>query len=73
MISTQDLYKEIGIADELIKSDKVSEVDKTRIKLATINLKLLHNVRTNMVRMMEHFKIEKVKPKRSDEATQSEK
>lgn len=73
MISTQDLYKEIGIADELLKNDKVSEVDKVKIKLATLELKLLHNVRTNMVRMMDHFKIEKVKPKRSDEESKSEK
>ena len=69
MISTVDLYKEIKKYDDLIKQpEKIGDDDYRRamIKVSLLNVKLLHNIRTNMVKVMEKFGIEKVKPKEKD-------
>lgn len=69
MISTPDLYKEINEVLDLIKKDEITEVEnyKASLKLQTLNLKLLHNIRTNTVLVMKKFGIETVKPKRNNE------
>ncbi len=81
MISTQDLYKEIEKYDDLIGDGKIKDpkkvvsdddFKKAVIKLATLELKLLHNIRTNTVKVMEKFNIAKVKPKKTDESKPSE-
>jgi len=71
MISTVDLYKEIGIYEKMIEQKDISDVDfkKATIKIGLLQTKLLHNFRTNSVRVMEHFKIEKVKPQQRREGT----
>ncbi len=69
MISTVDLYKEIKKYEDLIKQpEKISDDDYRRamIKVAILNTKLLHNIRTNMVKTMEKMGVEKVKPKDKD-------
>jgi hypothetical protein len=62
MISQRDLYKEIEKAED--SSDKASTEDLLRIlvKLGTLNLKLQHNIRSNMVRMMKKAGIEITEP-----------
>jgi len=62
MISTPDLYKEIKTIEDVIKAEK-DEFKKASLKAQVLNLKLLHNMRTNTVRIMDHFKVEKVRPK----------
>ncbi len=71
MISTVDLYKEIEKYEDLIAQPKVSDDDyrKAMIKIGILNAKLLHNIRTNMVKTMEKFGIEKVKPKVKEDTT----
>jgi hypothetical protein len=71
MISNVDLHKEIKHYEALTKDEvKISDEQykKAMIKLAALNLKLLHNIRTNMTRVMEKLGVEKVQPKaREDE------
>lgn len=62
MISTKDLYEEIKVIEEVIKAEK-DDYKKASLKAQVLTLKLLHNLRTNTVQVMDHFKIAKVKPK----------
>ena len=67
MISTEDLYKEINKYDELTK-DSVTEITdlqfkQAMIKVSILQAKLLHNLRTNTVRVMDHLKVPKAKPR----------
>jgi len=66
MISTVDLYKEIKIMEDAVKKEK-DDFKKASLKAQILNLKLLHNIRTNTVKVMEHFQIEKVKPKKTED------
>jgi hypothetical protein len=63
MISTVDLFKEIKIMEEVIKKEN-DAYKKATLKAAVLNLKLLHNIRTNTVLVMEKFGVEKVKSER---------
>ena len=65
MISTEDLYSEINKIEDLLKQDNITELEsaKATIKLNVLQTKLLHNLRTNSVKIMKHFNIETVKPK----------
>lgn len=70
MISNKDLYEEIKKIDEIIeKPGVVSDEDyrKSNLKALTLLLKLNHNLRTNCVTIMKHFKIEFPKPKENEE------
>lgn len=69
MISTNDLYKEIGVIEDALKGD-VSEADarKMQLKIGTLTLKLLHNQRTNLSQIMKKIGAQKIEPKeRQDE------
>lgn len=60
MIATQDLYKEINIIEEVLKSkENISDDDYRRLelKLGVLNLKLLQNLRTNSVKVMRKLGI----------------
>jgi len=72
MLSTQDLYKEIGTMEDVIKAEK-DPYKKAMLKAQVLQLKLQHNQRTNTVRVMEHLKIEKVKPKKRENETEEPK
>jgi len=64
MLSNRDLHDEIkGI--ELVKAD--NPVDTAKLKIGTLTLKLLHNIRTNQTTMMEKMGAERIKPKVADE------
>jgi hypothetical protein len=66
MISTVDLFKEIKVMEEAVKAEK-DVMKKATLKAAILNLKLLHNIRTNTVLVMDHFGIQKVKSERTNE------
>ena len=72
MISTVDLFKEIKIIEEVIKKE-ADPYKKAMLKAMELQLKLLHNIRTNTVLVMDHFKIQKVKTERSDVSVDVEK
>ena len=69
MISNKDLYDEIKKIDEVIDQDEITDIEfkKSSLKAQTLNLKLLHNLRTNMVTVMKHFKIEFPKARETDD------
>lgn len=81
MLSNRDLYaeieaieKNIEVVDKFIADmdegyEKIMlKIKKDELKTHTLNLKLLHNVRANMVTIMKHFKIELLKPQTKREA-----
>jgi len=73
MISTVDLFKEIKIAEDVIVAEK-DAYKKAMLKTQVLTLKLLHNIRTNMVLTMDKMGVEKVKSeRRTDDAAPAEK
>ena len=64
MISTNDLYQEIGIIEEALKGDITTEqFQKYTLKIGTLSLKLAHNQRTNLSQIMKKIGAEKIEPK----------
>lgn len=71
MISTNDLYKEIGTIESNIKKEK--DVYKaSMLKIGVLLIKLLQNIRTNTVKVMDHYGVEKIKPKRENVGERNE-
>ena len=71
MLSNPDAYKEIKEAEDVSKG--ATAVDRVKIKLATLVIKLLLNIRANQVLIMKKEGIELVKPKaRSEEITEKQ-
>jgi len=72
VISTNDLYQEIGKIEDAIKAGDVKPEDavKMQLKIGTLMLKLLHNQRTNMVQIMKKIGAQTIEPKeKKDEET----
>jgi len=61
MLSNKDLHEEIETIDKLAKEIK-SPLDKAFLKIGTLALKLLHNIRTNQTAIMEVLNAKKIKP-----------
>lgn len=74
MISNDDIYKEINVVEKAIEN-KVSDDDFKRmmLKLNTLQLKLLHNLRTNTVLVMKKFNVQTIEPKRKDSNVEEKK
>lgn len=72
MISTVDLFKEIKIMEEVTKNEK-DPIKKANLKAAILNLKLLHNLRTNSVLIMEKLGVSKVKTEKLSEQSREQK
>jgi hypothetical protein len=70
MLSSQALHQENTKADEAIanKNATVEELLKVLIKLQTLNLKLLHNIRTNQTAIMKFHGIELKEPKKDEQS-----
>ena len=66
MLSNTDLYDEIKKI-EAIETDNI--VNKAFLKIGTLALKLLHNIRTNQVAIMKNSGVELAKPE-NETATQ---
>lgn len=61
MLSSVDIHKEIEIAEETTKNSSVAEI--ATVKLLTLVIKLLHNIRTNQTEIMKKQGIELKEPK----------
>jgi hypothetical protein len=69
MISTADLYKELDGIKKAIEKEK-DGYKQALLKSNELIIKLLHNIRTNMVLTMSKMGVEKVKnpnPRTTDE------
>lgn len=53
MLTNQALYEEITAAEK-VREDTTDEVAKALIKMAVLQVKLLHDIRSNQVAIMEH-------------------
>jgi hypothetical protein len=56
MIANRDLHLELEKIEKTIEAEK-DEFNKAKLKALTLQIKLLSNLRTNMVTIMKHFKI----------------
>lgn len=62
MLSNEDLYDELeGI--EATREGLKDPYQKAMLKCSVLSVKLLHNIRSNMVTIMKHLNIELIKPK----------
>lgn len=53
MLKSADMYKELEICEKA-RENAPDEVSKALLKLGILQVKLLHSVRRNQVRQMEH-------------------
>jgi len=60
MLSNRDLYAEIEAIEKRMEAMEEGS-DKDALKIGTLQLKLLHNIRANTVTVMRHFNIELLK------------
>ena len=69
MLSNKDMHSEINNALEVAERDNATleELTKVSVKLLTLVIKLLHNVRTNQTIYMEGQGIKLKKPSRISE------
>ena len=69
LISTNDLYKEIGIIEDAIKGEEITDLEfkKMQLKIGTLSLKLAHNQRTNLVQIMKKLGATTIEPKEKKE------
>ena len=74
MISTVDLFKEIKVMEEVVKTLQKAGKDEgaANLKAKILTLKLLHNLRTNTVLIMDKLGIEKVKTERPGNVPQDQ-
>lgn len=73
MLSNRDTHSELEKIDEVIKNGKPEEVQKANLKATSLLIKLLLNVRTNMVTIMKSYmKIDLIKPDRREDNDNSE-
>ena len=71
MLSNRDLYAEIEAIEK--RMEKLPDgSQKDSLKIGTLNLKLLHNMRANMVTIMKHFNVELLKPQNKREESEKE-
>jgi len=62
MLSNEDLYDELETIEKVREGLK-SEFEKAQLKALVLGVKLLHNIRSNMVTVMKHQGIDLIKPK----------
>ena len=64
MLANKDLYEEMKAVEDVIT--KIEDpVKKAELKQGNLMLKLLHNIRTNLVALMNAKGVELVKPRRT--------
>ena len=56
MIANRDLHVELDKIDKVIEEEQ-DEYKKCQLKALSLQIKLLSNLRTNMVTIMKHLKI----------------
>lgn len=62
MLANADIFEELE-AVEKVREGLKSEFEKAQLKCAVLTVKLLHNIRSNMVAVMKSQGIELIKPK----------
>lgn len=62
MLANADIFEELE-AVEKVRDGLKSEYEKAQLKCAVLTVKLLHNIRSNMVAVMKAQGIELIKPK----------
>jgi hypothetical protein len=62
MLANADIFEELE-AIEKVRDGLKSEFEKAQLKGLVLTVKLLHNIRSNMVTVMKAQGIELVKPK----------
>jgi len=74
MLSNKDLYDEIETIQNAIDNDnsELSNFEKMLLKTQLLELKLLHNLRTNTVAVMKYNNIELVKSRRVVDESEKE-
>lgn len=72
MITSTDIFDEVVRAIESVDKDG-TPYEKSMIKLVSISIKLLHNIRTNQTEIMKAQKISLRKPEKSDERKEEDK
>lgn len=74
MITAQDVREEIKKAKEIVdnKEATVQEKLNSLLKLITVVLKMLLNIRTNQSMIMGKLEIEKIKPKQQEKSEKKE-
>lgn len=61
MLTNKHLFEELRKVEEQIKQVETTDpVQAAQLKVATLAVKLLHNLRTNMVAIMRHYGIKLV-------------
>ncbi len=71
MITSTDIFQEVVNAIELV--DKTgTDYEKSMIKLLSIAIKLLHNIRTNQTEIMKSQGITLKKPEKANEENQQD-
>jgi len=61
MIANRDLHSELEAIEKVMEGEK-DEFKKCQLKAMTLQIKLLSNIRTNMVTIMKHMNISMKKP-----------
>jgi hypothetical protein len=61
MLSNKHIYAEIETAEK-VRDNLDSDYEKAMLKMAILNIKLQHNIRTNMTTVMKFLKIPLVEP-----------
>jgi hypothetical protein len=61
MLSNRHIYEELT-EGEKIRENLDSDYEKAMLKMSILNIKLQHNIRTNMTTIMKFFKIPLVEP-----------
>ena len=65
MLSNKHLYAEIELGEKT-RETLESDYEKAMLKMSILNVKLLHNIRTNMTTIMKFFKIPLVEPEEKE-------
>jgi hypothetical protein len=62
MLANADIFDELE-AIEKTREELKDPYQKAQLKCSVLTVKLLHNIRSNMVTVMKHLGIELIKPK----------
>jgi len=68
MLSNRHIYEELT-EGEKIRENLDNDYEKAMLKMAILNIKLQHNIRTNMTTIMKFFKIPLVEPEDKEKET----
>ncbi len=68
MLSNRHIHEELEQAEK-VRENLDSDYEKAMLKMAILNIKLQHNIRTNMTTIMKFFKIPLVEPEDKENVT----